>query len=1452
MIRTNKHRLLVLLFIFPIISHAQKNDDWTNLIFRNDIPFQDIQKAFDAEWKGKAYKSGHGINAFKRFEYLYQNRLDKRGNFIKTSTYEKEYDKIRSNVSSNDRSVAWAQVGPLGMPNSGNGVGRINVVAFHPNNPNILFAGAPAGGLWKSYNGGNYWTSSSDDFQNLGISDIVVDPANPSIVYATTGDNDHSDTSPYGLIKSMDGGITWDVLSLEPGISGYDNFWVMDRVLLDPTNSNRLLVATNLGIYESLDAGDSWDHIFQPDVRVRHMEFHPTNPSIIYATTDGYNSNGNDSDFYVSYNSGVNWFHTIVPDNIYIQRMAIAVSPDRPNDVYLLASSDVNSNDFHAVLKSENRGYSFTKVPTTDPPNLGSQEWYDWTFSVDPLDHSHMYAGGVGFYESFDGGLTWSYALCDQNYTYCIHVDFHYSGFHPITGELFVGNDGGIFKTPTNNLDWTPLNDGLAVTQYYRISTSETTSNFSIGGSQDNGTHRFDAGYAEKIYGGDGMDNDINYLNDQIFYISTQRGYLRKTFDGGQSFSSMINPNTTDESGSWVTPFKIDPNDPSILVAGFNNIWKSQDYGNNWTKMTDFSEGSTFQHLDFAPSNSNYMYGSKFGDLYATVDGGTTWNVVLDSYIIRWIEIDQFDPQHLWLASDNSVIESFDGGYNWEDISNNLPDIPTNTLVYDHDGDGKLFVGTDIGVFYRTRSDREWLEFNVGLPNVRVFELDINETNGQIYAGTYGRGMWKSNLPAVNAASCEIVDVNISSPFSCNNGDISYEVSINYNQAPLTGGISINNVVYPTMGSGQTFTIENLSEGMTYPVSIYFEDNPSCSYTTTLDIPAECTCTNPNYIILEEFYHQAGGDLWDDNSGWLENCDPCNNWYGVTCYDGKINRLRLDNNNLIGNISPDIGSLSDLTYLNLGTNELTGSIPGELGDLINLDYLKLSFNDLSGTLPPELGDLENLYSMYLYGNELTGNIPSEYGQLKDLRYLSLYSNMLNGSIPSQLGNLNSLSRFDVSNNQISGTIPSALGNIPDLSSLYLSGNALYGTIPNNFSNLTNLKFIDLSFNDLYGVIPDIFSNMNELQRITLSYNNFTGNIPESIAISPELTSIYLNDNNLSGCIPNSMSKICSISADLANNSQLPYTGDIVQLCMDLNVWCQNPCIDGYQNFDETGLDCGGSECSQCECTASNTLDRSLIHTYSFEEELSGWRQHTDDGAQWEYGYYQQYYQTGPEFPFDYNTFLYIKPNYQNNNAILESECLDLTSFYEPILDVPYHMYGVDVKSLTIEYSVDDGNTWQTLYTVTGDQGNQWQSVAFFIPRTTDKIRFNGETGTDYYSVIALDGISIYDNCRDDLVIGGAINLNFPADVFTIETHQSIESRNILSGPGKFYFNSPAIKLVQPFEVENGTTFETLLNGCEYSQDQNGRFRSIQKKSVTPMEVSSSFVPQNFVSLNDGE
>ncbi|MDB4285826.1 T9SS type A sorting domain-containing protein [bacterium] len=757
-----KSVLLSLFFCFAFVFSFAQTSDWTEMMFDPDANFYEVQAAAEAYFETHPKGKGSGWKPYKRWEYYHSLRVKEDGTLPKAGEVLAEVQSYRDRMPANKRSSTtgnWSELGPFGLPANGtgqpNGMGRIAAITFHPTALNTVYAGSASGGIWESNDNAATWTKISNGLTRLGVSSIVVHPTDTDTIYIGTGDRDGGDAPGYGVWRSVDGGTTWAARN-----NGMGNRTVYE-ILMDPTNSDIMVASTNAQIYRTVDGGANWTLSFNGH-NCKDLDFKPGDPSVVYATgTRLYRSTDNGQTF-VQITNGV---------PVGTQRIALGVSANQPNWVYLFAGDGVG---LEGLYRSTDSGVSFTQ--RSNGPNIlgydvtggtGSQAWYDLVVTVDPNDASTLYTGAINVWKSIDAGANWAIQThwVGSAGIPSVHADDHVLEWSPHTGDLYLGHDGGMHFSADAGTSWTEVSSGLAVAQVYKIGQSATVRNLVINGYQDNGTAFYrDGGWYTEI-GGDGMECIIDYTDASVMYGALYYGDIRRSINGGLSFGSVAanGVNGITEAGGWVTPYKLHPTDPNIMLVGYDNVWRSNNIkagAVTWTAISAFASTSNIVDLAIAASDPNVMYVSKGGvsNFYRSINAmaGTPAWTDLDANLPaggtpKDIEIDPIDPNHIWIALGNDIYESANGGNTWANYSGTLPNISLNTIVYDTASPLEaLYIGMDVGVYYRDNTMADWVAFDSGIPNVEVTELEIfydAECGDDVLrAGTYGRGLWESDL----------------------------------------------------------------------------------------------------------------------------------------------------------------------------------------------------------------------------------------------------------------------------------------------------------------------------------------------------------------------------------------------------------------------------------------------------------------------------------------------------------------------------------------------------------------------------------------------------------------------------------------------------------------------------------------------------------------------------------
>ncbi len=817
--------VIALLFIFQM-SFAQESAtrNWREMMKDPNVNFYELQKAFYKDWEGKEIGKGQGYKQFKRYEAFMLPRVYPSG-YLPAEAITAEL----SNLFSQTRSGAagnWTAMGPTTVPTNGlsypsAGIGRINCIRFDPQDNNIIWVGSPGGGLWKSINGGTSWTSNTDNFATLGVSDIAIHPTNSSIMYLATGDFDASDTYSIGVLKSIDGGVTWSTTGFTQSTSSY---YRIGRLIINPTNPDVLIAATNAGIMRTANAGVTWTTV-QTGI-FSDLEFKPGDPNTVYAASY---ANGGAARMYVSTNGGTSFTLATGTPTSDALRISVAVTPANPAVVYALICN--NAAGYKGLYKSTNSGVSYTLVNST--PNLlsgdeagansGGQGWYDLSLAVSPLDANLIYVGGVNTWKSTNGGTSFTitghwYGGNSGNIPF-VHADHHNFEFQPNSSVIFTGNDGGVRKSTNGGSSWTDLSNGLQITQFYRLSIAKSNAEIVYAGAQDNGTNKYNAGAWQSVLGGDGMQPLVDYNNANIVYSAIQYGDIRRSTNGGTSYTS-IKPAAA-PNGAWITPYVLHPTTSTTIFAGYNEIYKSTNSGSTWTALTNnLSGGSLYEVMAIAQSDANVIYAGLYNKLYKTTNGGTSWTSIvaglpITQAAITSIAVSNTDANKIWVsfsgyAATAKVYYSANGGTTWTNVSTGLPNIPVNTIEYQNGTDDAIYVGTDVGVYYKSNTVA-WTSFMTGLPNVKVCDLDIHYATGKIRAATYGRGLWQSDLYGASIVVAPVANFTASSTSitvgqSINFTDISTNIPTTWSWT-FTGGTPSSStlqnpsVAYNTVGT---------------------------------------------------------------------------------------------------------------------------------------------------------------------------------------------------------------------------------------------------------------------------------------------------------------------------------------------------------------------------------------------------------------------------------------------------------------------------------------------------------------------------------------------------------------------------------------------------------------------------------------------------------------------------
>ncbi|MFH1196327.1 MAG: FlgD immunoglobulin-like domain containing protein [bacterium] len=725
---------------------------------------------------------------FKRAEWFYRQRSAPYDtmSYVK---YNSEFEKAKSmqSRSSKTKDPQWQPVGPKGIISNypahwEMSSGRVKALDVHPTNSNIVFIGAATGGIWKTTNGGDSWASVSEDFAANSFGAIAIDPVNPEIVYAGTGEA-LSILHPRtfygnGMYKSTDGGNSW--AKIGNNLGDYSHF---GDIVVNPHDHNIVYAAMaqgnyfvgylqNTGVWRSTDRGNTWTKTLNA-IAAYDITVHPTDPNKVYAAVGGSDAQAG---FYISNDKGQTWTksNSGLPASGSIGRFQITISESSPSILYGI----IFNGNTTSAWKTVNGGLAWTQCPSSNPlggyhPSLDwyDQGYYDLCIAVHPDEPDYVLAGNVELHRTIDGQNFSVFRSQSEPIIWSspVHCDYHRIVFSPSNSSIaYIASDGGIFKSTDAGQTWKHKNNGISTIQLYGIASHPTNRNIIIGGSQDNGNFRtLDRGQTnwELTTTGDGQRCFFDHTNSNIVYYSIQYGALYKSTAGG-GFNTVyeISPDYgSNDNAYWTVPFFMHPTDHNIIYTASHKLWRSTNGGTNWTPISSTfpnSINSLHQNKAF-PEVMVLCSGGNFTPnpvIAVSTDEGVNWtnvsaNIPGPGRFVPCVKTHPYLRNTIYLVrsgfGSGKIYQSSDLGANWTDISGDLPDIPHSDLIIDPKFPGYLYIANDLGVFQTTNNGTHWERLDNGMPFVPVLVLDYVEYGDVrlLRAGTYGRSIYELELP---------------------------------------------------------------------------------------------------------------------------------------------------------------------------------------------------------------------------------------------------------------------------------------------------------------------------------------------------------------------------------------------------------------------------------------------------------------------------------------------------------------------------------------------------------------------------------------------------------------------------------------------------------------------------------------------------------------------------------
>jgi photosystem II stability/assembly factor-like uncharacterized protein len=669
--------------------------------------------------------------------------------------------------------AAWRSIGPNAM--FGNQVnfggigqlvaGRVTGIGVHPTDGRIMYVAAASGGVWKTTNGGATWAPLTDQQCSPSMGSVAVDPVNPNIIYAGTGEINTFEFPGCGVLRSTDGGNTWTAPQTNP-VGPYHGKILVDPNTAGSATSTTVLAATGdiaarttHGLFVSFNSGQTWQQKL-PGV-VFSVVAVQGRPGLFYASVVNDNRIPRSS-VWRSTDGGVTWNELPTPAATTTQfaRIELATSANAPGVVTALVG-DLQTRRIVGIFRwNEFSPTAWTRLNAsglvTDmsgyPFTLGEQAEYDLVVAVDPRNNNRIWVAGVGAFISEGGGQTF------RSTAKTVHVDWHSLVFSPSDADhMIAGTDGGVYVSHDGGKSWRAQNNGLQIAQFYTGVSVHPSGLWVFGGLQDNQAAYFSGSPIWNNFSqmGDGGYTAVNPQNPRIVYVTHAFANFILRKNGTFVEESRSNGIFQNDRGGTRRPLVMDPTNPNTLYFGTQRMYRTVNEGLLWQPISfDLTRGSGYiTTIAVAPSNPQVIYaGTSDGVIAVSTDGGFQWNQFafqVNRFFTK-IVVDPNDPLHaVGLSSTFSapkITETRDGGQGFNStISANLPNVPVHTALF-IPGTGTFMAGTEFGVMQTTDAGFTWTLGPPGMPVSIVYDLAYAPATSTVIASTYGRGMfaWKA------------------------------------------------------------------------------------------------------------------------------------------------------------------------------------------------------------------------------------------------------------------------------------------------------------------------------------------------------------------------------------------------------------------------------------------------------------------------------------------------------------------------------------------------------------------------------------------------------------------------------------------------------------------------------------------------------------------------------------
>ncbi len=764
-----KNTLLTLFGLLLITSAtAQITVDYKKRALLENANFNDIVAEVKSAFLAKNMSTAENKKArkqFNRWVFHWQNKVNPDGSFpsenqgyFNVGILNEDGTIANFTIAKSVNSAeAWNNVGPQQSDLNANGypnfpqMGRVNTLLRikHPSNTNldVLFVGAPDGGVWKSTDNGTTWAPKLDFVAGIGVTDIKTGPATTFAnyttepIYVSTGDYDGDQSKSIGVLKSTNGGETFNSTGLSFTVD--QQRLLGDLIVID---ANTVFVGESTTIKKTLNGGTTWTDAYTPPLAPLFLgRAARSGNQIMY--TDGFGSV-----FYTSdYTNDANWTQ-VNPTSDNGNKAAVTV--DGNGDFY-------RQDQTGQIQKFNTTNFSFSNQGTI-PPSYNSQGGYNQALII---TNDLILSGEVGGQTSTNSGNNWSLTLNgnwtdDSSEGSYLHSDNHRLGRLDDPLSFWSAHDGGLSFITYPSLNSTKptvtyKSPTVIVTQSYSVSINPTLNDDAyMMANQDNDSFSKFNGTWYAVRLGDGIQSAINYNNPNIRYAAGQDGVVGQSNTGFQGQLDGNGNKVTVPGANFFFPFEIHTTKPNTLYAGGSTDVHKLDATTGLTIAATNSGLNAV--LKTIATHGNSLMAATDNNIAFSPNEGTSWTPIVKPAAaignITSVEYDGSNNQIMYLTvggytSGSKVFKSIDGGANWINISGNLPNIVMNeVLLKQNQGSEVLFAATELGVYSTTNSGASWSRLGQNLPNVSVSDIEIHYTADKLVAGTFGRGLWEINI----------------------------------------------------------------------------------------------------------------------------------------------------------------------------------------------------------------------------------------------------------------------------------------------------------------------------------------------------------------------------------------------------------------------------------------------------------------------------------------------------------------------------------------------------------------------------------------------------------------------------------------------------------------------------------------------------------------------------------